>query len=67
MANRDRSFVAWRKSSHSNGGGECVEVAAAHGMVAIRDSKAPKAPHLVTTAQDWRSLLSAVKRGMLDR
>ncbi|WP_119727876.1 DUF397 domain-containing protein [Thermomonospora amylolytica] len=67
MANRDFTSVVWRKSSHSNGGGECVEVAAARSVVAIRDSKSPDMPHLVTTAQGWRSLVASVKRGAFDR
>mgnify|MGYP001374326811 CR=1 FL=1 len=57
----------WRKSSYSGHNGNCVEVAADHSTVAIRDSKAPDMPHLVTTAQSWRSLLAAVKRGTFDR
>ncbi|MFJ5803744.1 DUF397 domain-containing protein [Streptomyces decoyicus] len=33
---------AWRKSSHSSGGGNCVEVASVgSGTVAVRDSKDP--------------------------
>ncbi|MFE0379117.1 DUF397 domain-containing protein [Streptomyces inhibens] len=37
-----RTESAWRKSSYSSGGGNCVEVASiASGTVAVRDSKNP--------------------------
>lgn len=32
-------FINWRKSSYSNNGGACVEVAAAPGVVGVRDPK----------------------------
>jgi len=45
----------WRKSSHSNGQAECVEVAFLRdGRVAMRDSKNPDGPML---AVDVRGLL----------
>jgi Domain of unknown function (DUF397) len=66
MANHERTVLGWRKSSHSNAGGECVEVAAAPSQVMIRDSKAPDAPYVITTAGGWHSLVGAVKRGTFD-
>lgn len=40
----DQAAISWRKSSFSNGGGNCVECAALpDGRFAIRDSKAPGA------------------------
>lgn len=54
----------WRKSSHSNDGGNCVEVAAfAADAVAIRDSKNPLGPTLTLTAAEWRTFLETVKSG----
>jgi hypothetical protein len=51
--------ATWRKSTRSQGGGACVEVAALSGYcVAIRDSKSPVGPALVMTAEEWRALLS---------
>ncbi|MFE9308257.1 DUF397 domain-containing protein [Streptomyces sp. NPDC006706] len=47
----DLSTAVWRKSSHSNGGGNCVE--AADGLTAVvplRDSKLSHGPVLTVTA-----------------
>ncbi|MGA5565312.1 DUF397 domain-containing protein [Streptomyces platensis] len=42
MSTNPRPEPAWRKSSYSSGGGNCVEVAAlGTGIVAVRDSKTP--------------------------
>jgi Domain of unknown function (DUF397). len=58
----------WRKSSYSNDGGNCVEVAArAPGGVAIRDSKNPGGPALTLTSAEWRTFLRAVKTGRVGR
>lgn len=35
----DPSRMAWRTSSHSNNGGECVEVATAAGVIGVRDTR----------------------------
>ncbi|ACY98698.1 DUF397 domain-containing protein [Thermomonospora curvata] len=67
MVNRDRSPLARRKSSHSNRGGDRVEIAAVHGAVAIRDSKAPDAPCLLTAVHEWHSPPAAVKYDVLGR
>jgi hypothetical protein len=59
-----RHLARWRKSSYSNNGGECVEVApASSGAVVIRDSKNPTGPTLKLTATEWRTFLRAVKSG----
>lgn len=50
--------VGWRKSSHSNSSGECVEIAALpSGFVGVRDSKAPEGPVLTLTRRAFRGLL----------
>lgn len=46
----------WRKSSFSDTGNGCVEVACTLG--AVRDSKNPEGPHLTL---DVRALVGAVK------
>ncbi|MFB6894726.1 DUF397 domain-containing protein [Kitasatospora sp. NPDC056327] len=58
------STAAWFKSSHSNNGGSCVEVAADFpGLVPVRDSKDPAGPALVFPASAWRSFVTAVQAG----
>ncbi|MBB5939892.1 DUF397 domain-containing protein [Streptomyces zagrosensis] len=55
----------WRKSSYSNGGGNCIEWAPAHaatiGVVPVRDSKDPHGPALSFTAPAWSAFLAGVK------
>lgn len=61
---------AWVKSSYSEGnGGACIEfspaLAEAHGLVPVRDSKAPDGPALIFSAVGWSSFVTAVKNGEL--
>ncbi|MGW0536668.1 DUF397 domain-containing protein [Streptomyces sp. NPDC003032] len=52
----------WRRSSYSNGmGGECVEVALAPGVIAVRDSKAPLGPQVAMSVPAWRAFVKAVQ------
>ncbi|MCP9947306.1 DUF397 domain-containing protein [Actinomadura madurae] len=53
--------LVWRKSSYSDAEGQCVEVAAAPGIVAVRDSKDADGPHLMLPADAWRPLLAHLK------
>lgn len=54
----DRSPLVWLKSSYSNGGGNCVEVArAGDGRLVFRDSKAPEAGVIVVPLVDIRTLV----------
>ena len=58
----DLSRAAWRKSSYSNNGGACVEVATnLPGLVAVRDSKDPSGPLLVFGAGSWQAFIRAMK------
>ncbi|MFG2084727.1 MULTISPECIES: DUF397 domain-containing protein [unclassified Spirillospora] len=66
MTNADLSRAVWRKSSRSGNGGNCVEVAALHHDIAVRDSKNPTGPKLMLTRADWRAFTDAVKRGASD-
>ncbi|MFI2262981.1 DUF397 domain-containing protein [Streptomyces tubercidicus] len=54
----------WFKSSYSNNGGDCIEVAAnITGAVPVRDSKDPNGPALTFSANGWSSFVAAVKGG----
>ncbi|QKW49123.1 DUF397 domain-containing protein [Streptomyces buecherae] len=56
----------WIKSSYSQNGGQCVEVAAnlaAHGTVPVRDSKDPHGPTLAFDTTAWTAFVAGVKAG----
>jgi Domain of unknown function (DUF397) len=59
----DLNRIQWRKSSRSGGnGGTCVEVARhLRGVVAVRDSKDPDGPRLVTSPAAWQAFTTRVK------
>ncbi|KRV47192.1 hypothetical protein AQ490_09395 [Wenjunlia vitaminophila] len=63
MRNAENSGAIWRKSSHSSGNGQCVEIAFLDEAVTTRDSKDPQGPVLVFSVGGWASFVSAVKRG----
>lgn len=57
------SAPAWRKSSYSGGGNQCVEVAVVRdGQVAVRDSKNPAAGMRAFSRPAWARFLDSVKR-----
>ncbi|WP_341770620.1 DUF397 domain-containing protein [Actinomadura rubrisoli] len=53
--------MAWRKSARSNGKGNCVEVAAARSVVAVRDSKDTAGPMLTFDLNEWRTFVGIIK------
>ncbi len=59
----------WFKSSYSNNGGQCIEVAtnlvAARGVVPVRDSKSPTGPVLNVATGSFTSFVAGVKAGEL--
>jgi Domain of unknown function (DUF397) len=58
----DLSRAAWRKSTYSNNGGNCVETAsAAPGVVAVRDSQDPGGTALAFTPEQWTAFTSILK------
>jgi len=52
VAAYDGPALNWRKSTQSAGGG-CLEVAAADGVVFLRDSKRPTGPIVPISADAW--------------
>ncbi|MEV4238676.1 DUF397 domain-containing protein [Nocardia sp. NPDC049737] len=66
--NLDLTGARWFKSSHSQGGSDCVEVAfLAEGHIGIRDSKNPTGPALAFTPSEWDAFTAGVNNGELDR
>lgn len=55
--------AVWRRSSRSNGGGQCVEIAVAADLVAVRDSKNPDGARLVFPVDAWQSFLGWIADG----
>ena len=54
----------WRKSSHSNPSGNCVEIARLPGRrVAVRDSRRPDGPALLFSQSAWQEFLHDLREG----
>nr|WP_211367258.1 DUF397 domain-containing protein [Pseudonocardia kunmingensis] len=62
--------AVWRKSTRSNNGGNCVEVADnlvdEYGVVLVRDSKDRTGPVLKFTRDEWRAFLDGAAGGEFD-
>ncbi|CAM5342135.1 MULTISPECIES: DUF397 domain-containing protein [Streptomyces] len=56
----------WRKSSYSADASNCVNVAAANGVIAMRESDEPEAI-LTTTPAALRAFIRTAKAGAFDR
>ncbi|MFJ6137651.1 DUF397 domain-containing protein [Kitasatospora sp. NPDC092286] len=60
----DLTAASWFKSSHSQNGGSCVEVAPDYpGLVPVRDSKDPEGPALVFPTATFAAFVAGVKAG----
>ncbi|WP_033344441.1 DUF397 domain-containing protein [Catenuloplanes japonicus] len=54
------SEATWRKSSRSNGQGQCVEFAQlGDDVVGVRDSKDTQGPMLTFAPESWRTFLTS--------
>lgn len=65
----DLTNAEWAKSSLSNGGTNCLEVAFVEGAVALRDSKDvgdPEAAVLVISEDDYRAFTGGIRNGQKD-
>ncbi|MFH8366246.1 DUF397 domain-containing protein [Streptomyces sp. NPDC018031] len=61
---QDGSVLEWRKSSHSTDDGPaCVEVAAAPGVVRVRDSTDPQGPWLAFAPEEWSAFVRFAAAG----
>ena len=64
----DLTGAVWRKSTRSNNGGDCVEVADnLPDVVGLRDSKEPAGPALAFPPSSWAVFIQAVKSETLSR
>jgi Domain of unknown function (DUF397) len=59
------AHLSWRKASSSTADGECVEVARAQDVIAIRDSKNPDGPMLCFAMDQWKKFLAVAKDGRM--
>lgn len=58
----DLNKAVWRKASRSTAEGDnCIEVAMASQMVALRDSKDPNGPMLIIGHTEFRQFTSVLK------
>ena len=67
MDRADWTRVTWKKSTRSNGSGDCVEMAClSDGSSAVRDSKYPDGPVLMFTPSAWGAFIGGAKDGEFD-
>ncbi|WP_329570661.1 DUF397 domain-containing protein [Kitasatospora sp. NBC_01266] len=64
MTEINETGAQWVKSTFSENGGNCLEVATNFtGVVPVRDSKDPSGPALAVTVAAWASFVAEVKAG----
>jgi len=58
----DDAATPWRKSSYSNTGANCVEVAQTRsGKIAVRDSKDPDGRTLSISPDEWQTFITKIR------
>jgi hypothetical protein len=60
MSDKPQATARWRKSTHSNAQGCCVEVGVRRSVIAVRDSKDADGPMLTFSPTTWRAFLAAL-------
>jgi Domain of unknown function (DUF397) len=65
-AELDLSDVAWKVSSYSGGGGDCIRIGMKDGIVLVGDSKNPDRPPHVFTPSEAKAWLRGAKDGEFD-
>jgi Domain of unknown function (DUF397) len=58
----DQARTAWRKSTHSGGNGDCVEIAEIDARCAVRDSKNPDGQILTFGRSEWSAFIGRIKK-----
>jgi hypothetical protein len=53
--------AAWRTSSYSNNGGNCIEVMASDGAVGVRDTKRRSGLVLTFSPRAWQRFAGSLK------
>jgi len=60
--NHDDVTTPWRKSSYSNSGANCVEIASTRsGKIAVRDSRNPGDRALSFSPDEWQTFVTKVQ------
>jgi hypothetical protein len=60
--NHDDVTTPWRKSSYSNSGANCVEIASTRsGKIAVRDSRNPGDRALSFSPAEWQTFVTKVQ------
>lgn len=57
--------MCWRKSPHSGGDQNCVEIADVPGGTVVRHSKHPEGPCLMFTEREWVAFVDGIRDGTL--
>ncbi len=66
MSIQSNDELIWRKSSYSGANGDCVEVAARDGLIAVRHSKSPEQGTLLYTRAEIDAFIRGCKAGEFD-
>jgi hypothetical protein len=58
------AFCGWRKSSHSSGNDNCLELATSTSpVIGVRDSKNSSGPVLVFNLRQWSAFIAGLRAG----